>query len=101
MQFGWYSQIGFVSNKRQAPTATSDADGRKVCNGFHKTIRAMIANWGLVRGVGWGMLGSAGGRGAKTCLQPSLSIDRLWWVIFIFVGRRVESSIMDLTEMSF
>ena len=93
--------IGFVSKKRQSPTAASRADGRKACDDFYKTVPAMIANWGLGRGVGCGMLGSAGGRGAETCLQPSLSIDQLWWVIFMVVGRRVESSIMDLTGIVF
>ena len=78
MQFGRYLWIGFVSNKRQAPTATSGADGRKACDGFYETFPAMIANWGLGRGVGCGLLGSTGGRGAETCLQPSLSIDQLW-----------------------
>ena len=61
----------------------------------------MIADRGLGRGVQCGILGSAGGRGAEKCLQLSLSIDQLWWVIFMVVGRRIESSIMDLTEIVF
>ena len=101
MQFGRYSWIGFVSNKSQAPAATPVADGRKACDGFYKTVPAMIADWGLGRGVGCGMLGSAGGRGAENFLHPSPSIDQLWWVIFMVVKRRVESSIMDLTEIVF
>ena len=47
----------------------------------------------------YGIMGLAGGRGAEMCLHPSLSIDQLWWVVFIVVGRRVELSIMDLTEI--
>ena len=34
--------IGIASNERQAPTATTGDDGRKVCDGFYKTILAMI-----------------------------------------------------------
>ena len=68
MQFERYLWISFVSNKRQAPTATSGADGRKACDGFYKIIRAMIADWGLRRGVGCGMMGSAGGWGAEMYL---------------------------------
>ena len=84
---------------RQVPTASSGADRRKARGGFYKTVPAMIANWGLGRGVGCGMMGSAGERGAEACLQPSLSIDQLWWVISIVVWRRIELSIMDLTEI--
>ena len=73
VQRDWYSRIYIASNKRQAPTATSSANGRKACHGVYNTIPAMIADWGLGRGVECGMLGSAGGRSAGTCLQPSLS----------------------------
>ena len=69
--------------------ATPGADGREACDGFYKTIPVVIANWGLGRGVGCGMMGSAGERGAETCLQPSLSIDQVWWLIFMVIGRRV------------
>ena len=101
MQFDDYLRIGFVSNKRQVLTATSGANGRQACNSFYKTLPAMIADWGIGRGTRSGILGSAGGRGAETCLQPSLSINQLWSVIFMVIGRRVESSIMDLTEIVF
>ena len=47
----------FSLTKRQAPTATLGADGRKACDGFYKTIPSMIANWGLERGVVCNMLG--------------------------------------------
>ena len=71
VQVSPHAWIGFVSNKCQAPTATSGADGRKTCDGCYKTLLDMIADWGVGRGVGCGMLESAGGRGAETCLQPS------------------------------
>ena len=64
----YYIRIGIASNKLQAPTATPGADGRKACDGFYKTFPAMLADWGLGRGVECSMLGSAGGRGAETCL---------------------------------
>ena len=70
-------------------TATLDVNGRKACNGFYNTIPAMIADWGIDRGVECGIMGSAGGRGAETCLQLSPSINQLWWVIFMVIGRRV------------
>ena len=90
-----------VSNKREATTATSGADGRKACNGVYKTVPAMIAEGGIGEGVGCGMMGLAEEQGVETCLQCSPSIDQLWWVICIFVRRRVESSIVDLTEIVF
>ena len=101
MQFGWYVWIGFVSNKRQATTDTSGADGRTICDGFYKTVPAMIANGEPGGVIGCGIMESAGGRGAETCLSSSPSIDRLWWVILMVVWRRVESNIMDLTEIVF
>ena len=61
----------------------------------------MIVDWGLERSVECGMMGPVGGQGAETCLKLSLSIDQLWWVIFMVIGRRVESSITSLTETVF
>ena len=52
MQFERYLWIVFVSNKRQAPTATSGANGRKACNGFNKTVPAMIAKGWIGRVLG-------------------------------------------------
>ena len=69
--------IGCVSTKRQATTVTSGASGRQAYNGVYKTVLALISEGGLGEGVGCGMMGSAGGRGAETCLRPYLSIDQL------------------------
>ena len=101
IQSGWYVQIGFVSNKRQATTATLGDDGGKNCDGIYKTVPAMIVKGGLRDGVWYDMMGLAGGWGAETCLQPSPSIDHLWWVICTVVRRRVESSLVDFTEIVF
>ena len=61
----------------------------------------MIVDCGLERSVGCGMMESVGGRGAETCLKISRSINQLWWVIFMVIGRRVSLSIMDLLEIVF
>ena len=44
-------------------------------------------------------MGLDGGQGAEVFLHPSHSIDQLWLVIFTIFGWRIESSIMDLTEI--